>query len=231
MLAARSAELNRLIEEKAQPAAESLRTLGQTAAEDIRSAAEQGAALMRGENAALVDAISSRTQEATRALGDSEQSLRATALSLIDALGQSNAGLRQLVADAAANLGAIDETLTSTAGRFSDSAARASDSVTAAARLLEGNAERLSSVSSDTLGQIGQLVAASTITPRCSARLRACSERRSPTSSRRLPNARKRCRHWPWASSAARKTSKTPCARCPAWWKPPSTGRKTAPAR
>src|SRR5690606_1408708 len=111
MLAARSTELARLIDEKAQPTIDGFANPGREAAEKIGAAALQGAAQLRSENSNLIAAIASRTEEAARTLSNSEQSLKDTVTSLVDALDQSNGGIQKLVTDAAASLGAVEENL------------------------------------------------------------------------------------------------------------------------
>ena len=158
MLAARSTELARLIDEKAQPALDSFADLGREAAEKIGAAALQGAAQLRSENSNLVAAITARTEETARALSSTEQSLKDTVTGLIGALDQSNTGIQKLVEDAASNLGAVDQNLSAVADRFAESTNKVSDSIHASTRLLEGKADRLSSVSGDTLQQIANIV-------------------------------------------------------------------------
>ena len=77
---------------------------------------------------------------------------------LIGALDESNSGIQGLVTAAANTLGAVEQNLETVAGKFSDSTMRVSDSIHASTRLLEGKADRLSTVSGETLQQIATIV-------------------------------------------------------------------------
>jgi hypothetical protein len=169
MLAGRSAELTRLIEEKARPIIDQYAATGREAAERISDVAGQAAERLRAENATLidsltartgetVDAISSRAEETAKAMKMVENRLQSTAMGLIDQLAASNSSIAGVIEQASANLGAMDEQLETTTARFSESATRASDMLSTSTRLLEGKVDKLADISGATLSQIGGIV-------------------------------------------------------------------------
>ena len=158
MLSSRSAELSRLIDEKAAPVVASYAETGRLAAEQITAAAEQSAERLRAENAALVGAISERTERAVAHLGAAEQNLAVSASQLIDRLGESNAGISSTIEQALENIGALDSRLGSTASRFTETATQATDMLSTSNRLLDDKLGRLTAISGETLQQVSSIV-------------------------------------------------------------------------
>jgi hypothetical protein len=158
MLSTRSAELSRLIDEKAAPVVAAYAETGRAAAEQIAAAAEQSAERLRTENAALVDAISQRTERAVATLGTAEQNLVASASQLIERLGDSNAGLSSMIDQAVLSIGSLDSRLGATANRFSETASQATDMLSTSNRLLDDKLGRLTAVSGETLQQVSSIV-------------------------------------------------------------------------
>ncbi|MEC9462572.1 MAG: hypothetical protein VX601_05305, partial [Pseudomonadota bacterium] len=158
MLSTRSAELSRLIDEKAAPVVASYAETGRAAAEQIAAAAEQSAERLRSENAALVDAISQRTDRAVSTLSAAEQNLVASASQLIERLGDSNAGLSSMIDQAVQSIGSLDSRLGATANRFNETATQATDMLSTSNRLLDDKLGRLTAVSGETLQQVSSIV-------------------------------------------------------------------------
>jgi ElaB/YqjD/DUF883 family membrane-anchored ribosome-binding protein len=169
MLAGRSAELSRLIDEKARPVIDQYAATGKEAADRISEVARESAERLRAENATLLEsltartgetlnAISNRAEETAKAMKMVENRLQSTALGLIDQLAASNSSIAGVIEQASANLGAMDEQLESTTARFSESANRASDMLSTSTRLLEGKVTKLAEISGSTLSQIGGIV-------------------------------------------------------------------------
>ena len=169
MLSSRSAELSKLIDEKARPLVEEYAETGRSAAERISQAAQESAERLstaardttdriRNENDALVEAISARTNEtlaaisqrtenATGAMRAVEQSLSANVNSLIERLAESNSGIASLVEQAARNLGQaadrVSEQLSDADQKLDATANRFAESANSAADLVHGSSRLL----------------------------------------------------------------------------------------
>lgn len=169
MLAGRSMELSRLLDEQARPVIEQYAATGKEAAERIASLTQESADRLRAENAALInaitertgetlDAISLRAEETAKAMKMVENRLQSTAMGLIDQLASSNSAIATVIDQASGNLGDMDQRLEATAAKVSETARQASDMLSTSTRLIEGKVDKLSDISSSTLSQIGGIV-------------------------------------------------------------------------
>ncbi len=169
MLAGRSIELSRLLDEQARPVIEQYAATGKEAAERIATLTQESADRLRAENAALInaitertgetlDAISMRAEETAKAMKMVENRLQSTAMGLIDQLASSNSAIASVIDQASGNLGDMDQRLEATAAKVSETARQASDMLSTSTRLIEGKVDKLSDISSSTLSQIGGIV-------------------------------------------------------------------------
>ena len=109
-------------------------------------------------NAALANAIAARTESASTAVNAIETSLLANVNSLIERLSDNSASMALMMNRAAQDLTDVDGRLGDTTSRFTDSAAKAAEMVSASTRLLEGKVDRLSDISGQTLAQVGSII-------------------------------------------------------------------------
>ncbi len=169
MLAGRSTELSRLIDEKARPIVDRYAATGQEAAALISQAAQESTDRLRAENAALIDAIASRTNDtlaaisartehAANTVSSLENNLLASVNGIIERLADNNSTIVGMLNNATQEFAAVDDRLSATSAQFADSASKAGEMVSASTRLLEGKVDKLADVSGKTLSQVGGII-------------------------------------------------------------------------
>ncbi len=159
VLAARTEEIANLIEEKARPLIEGFAEGGGKLTASLEAATEQATEKLRRQNAALVNALATRTAETLTAVEEAQTSLGENVSSLIDRLSASNSKLGELIDMATTNLSSVDQRLTGTTAAFAQSATKAAESIATSTRLIDSNAGRLSELSGKTLTEIGTIAA------------------------------------------------------------------------
>lgn len=157
MLASRSAELSRIIDEQARPLVERYASSGEEFADRLTEVTQASTDRLRAENAALINAITNRTNETLSAIDSVNQSLSGNVGALLDRLGASNAEISRVIETAARTLGTANAQLTETTGEFSASTEKAAELLSGSSRLLDGKVERLTDISSRTLNQVGAI--------------------------------------------------------------------------
>jgi hypothetical protein len=169
MLASRSAELSRLIEEKAKPIVNEFSTIGNSAAEKIVTAAQQSANLLVESNSGMAQLVEQAIDDYAKAGSDAANRLVAATRQSTTMLTETHSGMANVVTGAVDDLNvavarasqefkAADQSLSTAASSFSDSASRAADMVSSSSRLLEGKIDRLSNISGQTLSQVAGIV-------------------------------------------------------------------------
>ncbi|TPN64443.1 kinesin, partial [Mesorhizobium sp. B1-1-5] len=118
---------------------------------------ERAAEKLRSENAALVNALASRTAETLSAVEGARSSLSDSVADLIGRMTTSSAQLGQLIEQAAANLGQVDERLTGSTQSFAATTEKAAQTFASSARLLASNTTRLTELSSSTLREVASI--------------------------------------------------------------------------
>src|SRR5690606_6167349 len=154
LLAARSSELSRIIDERAEPLAQRLAESGSDLQRSLEEATEKATQRLRQQNAALVNALATRTAETLTAVDAASNSLSEKVNLLIDRLSTSNERLGDLVQTAAGNLVDIDEKIVNSTERFASNAEKAAQTFASSARLIDANAGRLTELSTNTLKDI-----------------------------------------------------------------------------
>ncbi len=142
----------------AQPLVESLaEILGRTPASQLVEATTAATERLRVENAALINAIASRTAETITAVQAAKAGLTDDVSNLIDRLSASNAKLGELIDMATKNLGDIDGRLLDTTTTFAENATKAAELFQTSTRLIDGNLGKLSQLSNSTLTDIAAI--------------------------------------------------------------------------
>ena len=157
MLANRASEIGRVIDEKGRPLIDKFVESGGDLQKGLEAATQKATDKLRAENAALVNALASRTAETLAAMEGARVSLSGNVSELLDRLTRSNAQLGELVGLAEKNLGAIDGRLVETTHSFSASAEKAAETFSSSARMIDTNASRLAEVSSQTLSEVAAI--------------------------------------------------------------------------
>ncbi|TIM65572.1 MAG: kinesin, partial [Mesorhizobium sp.] len=118
---------------------------------------ERATEKLRSENAALVDALASRTAETLSAVEGARSTLADSVADLIGRMSTSSGQLGQLIEQAAANLGQVDERLTGSTQSFAATTEKAAQTFASSARLVDSNTTRLTELSSSTLREVASI--------------------------------------------------------------------------
>ncbi|TIN32130.1 MAG: kinesin, partial [Mesorhizobium sp.] len=157
MLAARSAEISKILDETARPLVERFALGGSELQKSMEEVTERATEKLRSENAALVDALASRTAETLSAVEGARSTLADSVADLIGRMSTSSAQLGQLIEQAAANLGQVDERLTGSTQSFAATTEKAAQTFASSARLVDSNTTRLTELSSSTLREVASI--------------------------------------------------------------------------
>ncbi|RWK84782.1 MAG: kinesin, partial [Mesorhizobium sp.] len=157
MLAARSAEISKILDETARPLVERFAHGGSELQKSMQEVTERATEKLRSENAALVDALASRTAETLSAVEGARSTLADSVADLIGRMSTSSAQLGQLIEQAAANLGQVDERLTGSTKSFAATTEKAAQTFASSARLVDSNTTRLTELSSSTLREVASI--------------------------------------------------------------------------
>ncbi|RVC42357.1 kinesin, partial [Mesorhizobium sp. M4A.F.Ca.ET.090.04.2.1] len=157
MLAARSAEMSRILDETAKPLVERFAQGGSELQRSMEEVTERATEKLRSENAALVNALASRTAETLSAVEGARSTLADSVAELIGRLSTSSAQLGQLIDQAAVNLGHVEERLTGSTQSFATTTEKAAQTFASSARLVDSNTTRLTDLSSATLREVASI--------------------------------------------------------------------------
>ncbi|RUY48837.1 kinesin, partial [Mesorhizobium sp. M7A.F.Ca.CA.001.12.1.1] len=157
MLAARSAEMSKILDETARPLVERFAQGGSDLQKSMEEVTERATEKLRSENAALVDALASRTAETLSAVEGARSSLSDSVADLIGRMTKSSSQLGQLIDQAAVNLGQVDERLSGSTQSFAATTEKAAQTFASSARLVDSNTTRLTELSSSTLREVASI--------------------------------------------------------------------------
>ncbi|WP_432421221.1 hypothetical protein [Mesorhizobium huakuii] len=157
MLAARSAEMSKILDETARPLVERFAQGGSELQKSMEEVTERATEKLRSENAALVNALASRTAETLSAVEGARSSLSDSVADLIGRMTNSSSQLGQLIEQAAVNLGQVDERLTGSTQSFAATTEKAAQTFASSARLVDPNTTRLTELSSSTLREVASI--------------------------------------------------------------------------
>ena len=130
---------------------------GRGLAQQLEEATHAATDRLRSENAALVNALASRTAETIAAVQQAKSGLSDNIGELIDRLATSNGELGKLIDAATRNLNEIDGRLVETTSSFAENANRAAQMFQASTGLIGSNIGTLRSLSDSTLSQIADI--------------------------------------------------------------------------
>ncbi|MCB1468246.1 MAG: kinesin, partial [Rhizobiaceae bacterium] len=154
MLASRSSEITKILDETAKPLVDRFSEGGADLQRSIEQVTERTAERMRAENAALVEALSTRAEETIAAVQQVRSSLAGEVSDLLGRLTNSNSQLSELIDLAGRSLSNVDQKLSSTTQNFAATTEKAAQTFASSARLIDSNAGRLTDVSSRTLKEV-----------------------------------------------------------------------------
>ena len=157
MLAERSAEITRILDETARPLVNRFSESGDELAKSLNEATTRATERLRAENAVLVNALASRTAETLSAVEGARDNLASGVSSLIDRLAASSSQLGDLIEVAAQNLANVDERLTGSTQSFAATTEKAAQTFASSARLVDSNTTRLTELSSSTLREVASI--------------------------------------------------------------------------
>ncbi|RWB24100.1 MAG: kinesin, partial [Mesorhizobium sp.] len=157
MLAARSAEISKILDETARPLVERFAQGGSELQKSMEEVTERATEKLRSENATLVNALASRTAETLSAVEGARSTLADSVADLIGRMSTSSSQLGQLIEQAAANLGQVDERLTGSTQSFAATTEKAAQTFASSARLVDSNTTRLTELSSATLREVASI--------------------------------------------------------------------------
>ena len=157
MLAARSAEMSKILDETARPLVERFAQGGSELQKSMQEVTERATEKLRSENANLVNALASRTAETLSAVEGARSTLADSVADLIGRMGKSSAQLGQLIDQAAVNLGQIEERLNGSTQSFASTTEKAAQTFASSARLVDSNTTRLTDLSSATLREVAAI--------------------------------------------------------------------------
>jgi hypothetical protein len=123
----------------------------------MEEATERATTKLRTENAALVDALASRTAETLSAVEGANSTLAESVQSLIARMTASSSQLNGLIERAAANLSEIDGRLSESTQGFAATTEKAAQTFASSARLVDSNTTRLTELSSATLREVASI--------------------------------------------------------------------------
>ncbi len=157
MLASRSAELSKILDETARPLVDKFSQGGVELQRSMEEATERATAALHRENATLADAIASRTAETLAAVDGARSSLAGNVADLIDRMTASSAQLNKLIAKASENLGEVESRLAGSTQSFAVTTEKAAQTFASSARLVDSNTTRLTELSSSTLREVASI--------------------------------------------------------------------------
>jgi ABC-type transporter Mla subunit MlaD len=157
MLASRSSDIARILDDTAKPLIDSFAASGGELQKSLEDATQRATERLRAENAALVNALASRTADTLAAVEGSRNSLSETVSDLIGRLAGSNVQLSELIEKATANLSGIDEKLSGSTQSFAATTEKAAQTFSSSARLIDINTGKLNELSSQTLKEIAAI--------------------------------------------------------------------------
>ncbi|RUV80350.1 kinesin, partial [Mesorhizobium sp. M1A.F.Ca.IN.022.07.1.1] len=157
MLAARSAEMSKILDETARPLVERFAQGGSELQKRMEEVTEQATEKLRSENAALVNALANRTAETLSAVEGARSTLADSVADLIGRMTTSSAQLSQLIDQAAVNLGQVEERLSGSTQSFAATTEKAAQTFASSARLVDSNTTRLTDLSSATLREVASI--------------------------------------------------------------------------
>jgi ABC-type transporter Mla subunit MlaD len=157
MLAARSTEITKILDETARPLVERFAQGGGELQRSMEEATERATEKLRLENAALAEAIASRTAETLSSVENARNALAESVSGLIGRMGQSSAQLNALIETASANLGQVESQLAGSTQSFAATTEKAAQTFASSARLVDSNTTRLTELSSTTLREVASI--------------------------------------------------------------------------
>jgi ABC-type transporter Mla subunit MlaD len=157
MLADRTSEIARVLEDQAKPLIDRFSESGGELQRSLEEATNMATERLREENAVLVNALAARTAETLAAVDHARNTLGEGVADLIERLTSSNSQLGQLIDVASHNLAELDERLSGTTSSFATSAEKAAQTFSSSARLIDVNATKLTELSSSTLKDIAAI--------------------------------------------------------------------------
>ena len=157
MLAERSAEITRILDETARPLVDRFSATGDELAKALDETTTRSTERLRTENAALVNALASRTAETLSAVDGVRGNLAAGVGALIEKLTASSSQLNELIELAAQNLANVDDRLTGSTESFAKTTEKAAQTFASSARLVDQNTTRLTELSSATLREVASI--------------------------------------------------------------------------
>jgi len=157
MLAARTAEIGRVLDEQARPLVARFAESGGELQQNLEAATHAASERLRSENAALVNALASRTAETLSAVEGARVSLSDSVDELLKRLTASSSSLGQLINVAQSNLGDLEDRLAGTTQSFAATTEKSAQTFASSARIIDVNATRLTELSSKTLKDIASI--------------------------------------------------------------------------
>jgi ABC-type transporter Mla subunit MlaD len=157
MLAARSGDIARILDETARPLFESFAESSNELQHNLEAAAQNAAERLRGESAALVSALASRTSDTLNAVEKARGELSESVQELTERLAASSTRLGETVEAATSNFAAVDESISRSTRDFLATTEKATQSFEASTQLIDTNTSRLSELSSRTTSDIGAI--------------------------------------------------------------------------
>ena len=157
MLSERSGEIAKILDETARPLVDRFAEGGTELQRSMELATARATEKLRAENAALVDALASRTSETLSAVEGARSTLAESVADLIGRMSTSSSQLGDLIERAAQNLASVDDRLTGSTSTFAATTEKAAQTFSSAARLVDSNTNRLTDLSSSTLREVASI--------------------------------------------------------------------------
>ena len=153
MLAARSAEITKILDETARPLVERFTQSGGELQKSLEAATEQATERLRTENATLVNALANRTAETL--VGGRRRALDRCPTTSTTSSAACPRRARSSVAHraAAVNLLSVDERLAAAPTSFAATTEKAAQTFASSARLIDANTNRLTELSQAALAR------------------------------------------------------------------------------
>ncbi|MGD9915628.1 MAG: kinesin, partial [Rhizobiaceae bacterium] len=159
MLAARSSEITKILDDTARPLVDRFAEGGNELQRAMEIATQSATDRLRSESTALVNALASRTAETLAAVDGARSELAGGVADLIDRLSASSDQLSRLISSASDNLNEVDTRLANTTTSFANTTERAAQTFASSARLVDSNTQRLTDLSSATLKEVASIAA------------------------------------------------------------------------
>ena len=157
MLAERSNEIAKILDETARPLVDRFAEGGSELQRSMEEATARATEKLRSENASLVNALASRTAETLSAVEGARSTLAESVADLIGRMTTSSSQLGELIERAAQNLATVDDRLTGSTSTFAATTEKAAQTFSSAARLVDSNTNRLTDLSSSTLREVASI--------------------------------------------------------------------------